>query len=151
MRDEPGDQGPPSQSPLNIDQVGNLIVVERRIDPQIPDGKGRRCPQCRRIAWVDSRFCWNCKFDFDRAAIPRCHPKKLLFVSVSINLLVLLIVIAVAHNGMRSRDPTSPSSGSSPTPVLALPGTIDPPQKGVEHDRKENGGPVGNLGAASER
>lgn len=50
--------------------------------PDIPEGKGRPCPQCGRTAWALSRWCWHCKFDFDRAAIPRFHPVKIAFCAL---------------------------------------------------------------------
>lgn len=45
-------------------------------EPDIPAGKGRPCPQCNKVAWAASRWCWHCQFDFDRAAMPRFHPTK---------------------------------------------------------------------------
>lgn len=128
MKDEPKgqpDHGPPSQSPLNFERVGNLIVVERRHRPDIPEGKGRSCPQCGECAWIESRFCWNCQFDFDRAELPRCHPRKLLLVAVSINLVALALVIAWHLNEKHPPNPTRSDIGSSRTPVLALAGTLE--------------------------
>lgn len=125
MKDEPGPAVQPSQSPLTFEKVaGHVIVVEQRQQPDIPEGKGRVCPQCHRVAWKQSRFCWHCDYDFDRAAIPRWHPKKLLLVAVFINLIVLVVVLTCAHNGMHGRKPTPVGSGSSPTSVLALAGTL---------------------------
>ena len=99
MKDEPdgpSDPGPPSQSPLHIEKFkGRLVVVERLERPEIPEGKGRPCPQCGETAWLRSRFCWHCHFDFDRAALPRCHPRKLLLVAVCINLSVVLIMVGL--------------------------------------------------------
>lgn len=126
MNDESGDHGRPSQSPLNIDSVGgNVIVVEQRREPEIPEGKGRTCPQCRRCAWKQSRFCWNCKFDFDRAELPRCHPRKLLVIAVSIISATAVAVLICHLNVIRRQNPTSASPVSSPTPPLALAGTLE--------------------------
>ena len=150
MKDEPGDQGPPSQSPLNIDQVRNLIVVERRVEPDIPEGKGRPCPQCRRTAWRESRFCWNCKFDFDRAELPRCHPRKLLIVAVSVIFAGLVAVVIAHHNGNSGANPTPHSSGSTPTPSFARAGTLEP-SLGREHERRTEGRPLEGLGGRPER
>lgn len=128
MKDEPPQvpgAGTPSQSPLHVDKVGNLIVVEpHRRDPEIPEGKGRTCPQCRRTAWRESRFCWNCKYDFDRAELPRCHPQKLLLLSVLVQALVLIVIVVWSINGKPTRIPTSDALGVSPTSVLALAGTL---------------------------
>lgn len=128
MKDEPNgppDLGSPSQSPLHIDQFkGRLIVVERRERPDIPEGKGRSCPQCGECAWRESRFCWNCQFDFDRDAIPRLHPKKLLLVAISINVIVLAVVVLCHLNVKGNGNPTRSGSGSTPTSVLALAGTL---------------------------
>lgn len=97
----PPDQGAPSQSPLNIDKVEKLVIVEHKRAPEIPEGKGRTCPQCLHTAWSRSRFCWHCDYDFDRAELPRCHPRKLLIVAVCINMVGLLGVLICHLNGIR--------------------------------------------------
>ena len=104
MKDEPkrpSDPGEPSQSSLNFNTVDKLIVVQQPRIPEIPEGKGRTCPQCLHTAWARSRFCWHCGFDFDRAELPRCHPRKLLIVAVCINLTGLLGVLICHLNGFR--------------------------------------------------
>ena len=63
--------------------------------PLIPAEKGRKCPQCREVAWGDSRWCWNCEFDFDRAECDRFHPTKLLFVSVLTNVALAAAVVCL--------------------------------------------------------
>lgn len=54
------------------------------LPPEIPDGMGRVCNQCGKIAWAQSRWCWHCRYDFDRAAL-RWHPAKLLTLSLIAN------------------------------------------------------------------
>lgn len=63
--------------------------------PEIPDEHGRDCPQCLNRTWARSRYCWHCKFDFDRAKIARFHPSKLLCVSVLLNLAQVLLLLAL--------------------------------------------------------
>lgn len=79
----------------------NFFVALTQAEPEIPDGLGRECPQCGRLAWARSRWCWHCRFDFDRAALARFHPSKLLFISTLTNaaLCVMLgILIYTAHS-----------------------------------------------------
>lgn len=70
-------------------------------EPDIPAEDGRECPQCKRMAWRRSRWCWSCGFDFDRAALPRIHPSKIAALSLLLNGLlcfVLGFVLYTAHN-----------------------------------------------------
>jgi hypothetical protein len=60
--------------------------------PDIPQGDGRECPQCKLTAWRKSRWCWHCHFDFDRAALPRIHPSKVAALSLLFNALQCVIL-----------------------------------------------------------
>lgn len=127
MKDEPKgppEHGPPSQSPLNIDKVEKLVVIEHKRAPEIPEGKGRTCPQCRHMAWALSRFCWHCGYDFDRAELPRVHPRKLLLLALLIQAVVLVVILVSSINGIRLRNPTSDGSVVTPTSPFALAGTL---------------------------
>lgn len=73
---------------------GDAFFLSIKGDPEIPDGFGRSCPQCARTTWSLSRFCWHCRFDFDRAFIAKLHPVKLLFFSAVMNA-ALLVACAV--------------------------------------------------------
>lgn len=61
--------------------------------PEIPDERGRDCPQCGHRAWADSRFCWHCRWDFDKAALARFHPRKLLMLSAALNLVQVFLLL----------------------------------------------------------
>lgn len=67
--------------------------------PDIPDGKGRPCPQCEVTAWAASRWCWHCKFDFDRAAIPRFHPTKVCACALAALVSSLLTMVLLGLSG----------------------------------------------------
>lgn len=63
--------------------------------PEIHDEHARDCPQCGERAWAQSRFCWHCKFDFDRAQLPRIHPTKLLCISVLLNVVQVVLLLTL--------------------------------------------------------
>ena len=75
---------------VHIDEIRGdaVFIVANSEPPSIPEGAGRECPQCKQTAWALSRWCWNCAFDFDRAAIPAIHPTKLLWVSLLVNAVI---------------------------------------------------------------
>lgn len=53
------------RTPVSIEHLeGDIFVVQPQPDPEIPSGSARHCPQCGRRAWLRSRFCWHCSFDF---------------------------------------------------------------------------------------
>jgi len=78
--------------PTNQARSPDIIRVDRdaffvfagQLPPDIPPGKGRDCPQCGHVAWAESRWCWHCQFDFDRASIPRLHPVKSTLLSAAL-------------------------------------------------------------------
>ncbi len=69
-----------------------FFIQTTAAEPDIPQESGRECPQCKRIAWRSSRWCWHCKFDFDRAALPRIHPSKVAALSLFFNALQCVIL-----------------------------------------------------------
>jgi hypothetical protein len=93
------DQPPPESGPdsrfLFQGNPRDVYIVAVNEDPDIPDGQGRPCPQCGRTAWLNSRWCWHCKFDFDRASVARWHPTKVLMLSIALNI-VLTVMLAAA-------------------------------------------------------
>lgn len=86
---------------VHVDQVTGdaVFVVGVTVPPTIPAGKGRVCPQCGETAWLRSRWCWHCEFDFDRAALPWVHPAKVRLVSM---LLLSVIAISTGYNAVTS-------------------------------------------------
>lgn len=74
-----------------------FFVIQKPQEPDIPVDKARRCPQCGKQAWALSRWCWHCRYDFDRASLARFHPVKLLALSLLANVLLgAALVIALA-------------------------------------------------------
>lgn len=93
------DQSPPggdARPHVEIPDAQNVIILNASPAPKIPHAKARTCPQCGRDAWAESRYCWHCKFDFDKAALPPCHPAKLLLLSASLNLVAAALLLARA-------------------------------------------------------
>lgn len=84
----------PAQSkPTIIERVErDAFFLLARQKPNIPPDRRRPCPQCGEDAWAQSRWCWNCKWDFDRAALPRIHPTKLLALMLIVNITLVAIV-----------------------------------------------------------
>jgi hypothetical protein len=86
---------------LHVENVTGdaLFVIASPQPPEIPDGSGQECPQCKKTAWLRSRWCWHCGFDFDRATLPKLHATKLLWMSALINGAAALALgwLAVAH------------------------------------------------------
>ena len=81
----------PHRTRVHVDEIqGDAVFVLASHEPDIPEGAGRDCPQCKRIAWGKSRFCWHCDFDFDRAAIPKIHPTKVVWVAMFLNAVLAL-------------------------------------------------------------
>jgi len=76
--------------------AGDAFFLFSSSKPIIPDGYGRLCPQCGETAWLHTRWCWSCKFDFDRAACARWHPTKLLALSLIANILLACLSIYLA-------------------------------------------------------
>lgn len=79
--------GESSPAPITIENFSGTGVFATIVEstPEIPDEFARQCPQCSKTTWKLSRWCWNCKFDFDRATMHFCHPIKLLYLSTSLN------------------------------------------------------------------
>lgn len=83
---DPSKRAERPQQPIKEVRVvsGDAIFVQVITEPPtIPDGKGRPCPQCHKTAWAESRWCWYCGYDFDRAAIPRICKTKLIGCSLA--------------------------------------------------------------------
>lgn len=97
---------PRSQAGIQIEHIeGDTFIVVHNHGPEaapdIPDGQGRLCPQCARDTWRRSRWCMHCQYDFERCALPRLHPSKLLALSLIANLclcMLLAYVLYTAHN-----------------------------------------------------
>ncbi len=103
MNPDPADPSVRPPGPVQIDQIhGDAFFVVNTspaatapnptAPPFIPPGQGKPCPQCSATTWRRSRWCIHCGFDFDRRALPRWHPAKLLWASMAANLLLCLIV-----------------------------------------------------------
>lgn len=87
----------PAQSKTIVERVdGDAYVFIERPSPNIPVEKQRQCPQCQAFAGMESRWCWSCGYDFDRATMPRFHPIKILgaalILSLIVNITLALIV-----------------------------------------------------------
>jgi hypothetical protein len=87
----------------NFHGDGYFIQTAEPIAPSIPVGADRLCPQCGRETFARARWCWyrDCAHDFDRAAIPRINPSKLLWISTLANAVLCFIlgfVLFTAHN-----------------------------------------------------
>ncbi len=86
------DNQPPPE--VVIEQwTGDIHISLGQADPEIPHGSSRVCPQCDRYTWKRSRWCWYCKFDFDRAALAKLHPTKVLAVALFVVTLWLLFAL----------------------------------------------------------
>lgn len=98
MNEKPAPPGASDPPALKVDQVKGpaVFVVQPPPEDPVPDDQARRCPQCKRMTWIGSRFCHLCMFDIDGAALPRCHPTKLLALAISINLLLMAGLLACA-------------------------------------------------------
>lgn len=84
-----GDSG--NSAHIHIESVPRdvyFIAVNKK--PEIPNGYGRPCPQCGQTAWLHTRWCWHCKYDFDRASVAKCHPANLLAISLAFNVVLLV-------------------------------------------------------------
>ncbi len=103
MKPDPASEPPTPPPPIQIEQIqGDAFFVVNAASPEptpkpsaapfIPPGQGKTCPQCSATTWRRSRWCIHCGFDFDRRALPRWHPAKLLLASLLGNLLLCLIV-----------------------------------------------------------
>lgn len=83
-------------SRLHIDRVeGPAVFVFSTKLHDVPESKGRVCPQCESRAWMQSRFCWNCRFDFERPLLPRIHPSKLLAISAAGNVVTAAALVVL--------------------------------------------------------
>lgn len=91
----PNPTGEPDSQPDTRPHIEGdaYFLFSRTPPPEIPPDKARPCPQCHHAAWADSRWCWNCKFDFDRAVLARCHPTKLLLIALAATNLVLAALL----------------------------------------------------------
>lgn len=98
MSEKPAQPGASDRPALKVDQIKGpaVFVVQPPPEDPVPEDQARRCPQCKRMTWSAGRFCHLCMWDFDRAALPRCHPTKLFAISVSINLLLIAGMLACA-------------------------------------------------------
>ena len=88
---DPDSPGPDSR--FFFGQPRDVYVISVDAAPEIPDGQGRLCPQCGRTAWAQSRWCWHCKWDFDRAEVARWHPVKLLSLSIALNIALVILLL----------------------------------------------------------
>lgn len=67
MREPPHQPGAPGHEFFVHTQDGDIIVISTtQAQPSIPDEKARNCPQCGKRAWLMTRHCWHCGFDFGR-------------------------------------------------------------------------------------
>lgn len=80
---------PTNQSDTRPHIEGDAYFLISQAQPEIPAEKARPCPQCLHATWAASRWCWNCKFDFDRAVLARCHPTQLLLIALAATNLIL--------------------------------------------------------------
>ena len=76
-----GDTGP---HPQRIDEFSGNAIFASVITPppDIPDKYARDCPQCGRRAWLLSRHCWHCQYDFERQTWLGGNPAKLILLAV---------------------------------------------------------------------
>lgn len=100
----------PPPIPPAVEVQGDAYFLQIARQRQIPPDQSRTCPQCRQEAWRRSRWCWNCKFDFDRAARPRLHVFKVLCLSIFANCLLAAILAAVIWACSESKRIKSASS-----------------------------------------
>lgn len=89
-----GGSGPQAAAQTHDGDI--FVVTTAPSAPDIPLGKGRSCPQCRRRAWLLSRHCWHCDYDFGR----RILKTKLAFLAAVFNLAaaIALALIYYASN-----------------------------------------------------
>lgn len=87
---QPG-QGEPQPFINRVERDAFFVIATGR--PEIPDEHGRDCPQCGNRTWAGSRFCWHCRWDFDKAQLRRFHPSKLLMVSAALNLVQVFLLL----------------------------------------------------------
>jgi hypothetical protein len=83
---------------LSIDHIGRdafFLIASGR--PDIPDAHGRDCPQCGFRAWANSRFCWHCRWDFERLALAK-RRRNLLKFFVAMNLVqTISLLFLILH------------------------------------------------------
>lgn len=77
----------PQHTTAGIRVEGDLYALFRPL-LNIPPEQRRLCPQCKHDTWIDTRWCRWCGLDFERRARPRCHPVKLLWISLTVNALL---------------------------------------------------------------
>lgn len=83
-----------SGRPLRIDSIQGPVLIAITDDiAEVPADKSRECPQCGAQTWAGSRFCRSCKWDFDRAALKRIHPAKLLLLSAALNVAAAAMLV----------------------------------------------------------
>lgn len=79
---------------IHVDSIhGPVLIAITENLPDVPDEKARECPQCGVKTWAGSRFCRSCNWDFDRAALSRFHPVKLLALSATLNAVTAALLL----------------------------------------------------------
>lgn len=79
---------------IHVDNIHGPVLIALADDLlEVPEDKARDCPQCGAKTWAGSRFCRACRWDFDRAALKRFHPVKLLALSASINVATAALLL----------------------------------------------------------
>lgn len=83
-----------SGQPLHVDSIHGPVLIAITDDlAEVPQDKARECPQCGSQTWAGSRFCRSCSWDFERAALKRIHPVKLLLLSALLNLVTAAMLV----------------------------------------------------------
>jgi hypothetical protein len=94
----PGHIPPEDDSDLEPLKARDVYLLSRRPDLEVPENRSRICPQCGHETWAETRWCKHCVYDFDRAAIKRCHPVKLLWFFGGVMLVQSLVILYLALN-----------------------------------------------------
>ena len=82
---------------IHVDNIHGPVLIALTDDLlEVPENKARDCPQCGAKTWAGSRFCRACRWDFDRAAIKRFHPAKLLALSATLNVTTAALLLCQA-------------------------------------------------------
>lgn len=96
MREPPEKSGATGQEFYVHTHDGDIIVISTtQAQPSIPDDKARNCPQCGKRAWLMTRHCWHCGYDFGR----RCKTAlaRVTFLAAVANLAAVVLLLIVAH------------------------------------------------------
>lgn len=80
----PGHIPPEDDSDLEPLKARDVYLLSRRPELEVPADRSRICPQCGHETWAETRWCKHCVYDFDRAQLEWCHPKKLIWLLSSV-------------------------------------------------------------------